>query len=97
MDAAISRLLDLVGESPSPRSLWTLKYEQPDQAITVSSDVGGPDNTIVFPAPSSDLVFDESILERVKAAWQKIMGPDFRSEDFLVFEDRNPVGDDDDE
>jgi hypothetical protein len=40
-------------------------------------------------------VFDESILDSVKTQWKDIVGDD--GGDFLVFEDRNPVGDGEDE
>jgi hypothetical protein len=89
--------VDLVDEDPHPSVLWRLKYEQQVQ----KSRDPGPDSaknsvwTIVFPTPSTDLAFDETILDTVKDAWQKVMGQD--AKDFLVFEDRNPVDEEDDE
>jgi hypothetical protein len=40
-------------------------------------------------------VFEESVLDDVKSQWRDIVGED--GGEFLAFEDRNPVGDDDDE
>jgi hypothetical protein len=71
---ATNRLLQSVGESPSPDILWSLRYQQHN---------------------SLDLVFDESVLDLVKAQWRDIVGEN--GGDFLAFEDRNPVGDDEDE
>jgi hypothetical protein len=44
---------------------------------------------------SLDLVFDESILDDVKSQWREIDGEN--GGEFLMFEDRNPVGGDEDE
>jgi hypothetical protein len=44
---------------------------------------------------SLDLVFDEIVLDDVRSLWREIVGEG--EGEFLVFEDRNPVGDEDDE
>lgn len=76
---------------------WTLKYQQRDQVPESSAPVSSANQIIVFPEVSNDLVFDETMLVNVKEAWQKLMGSEAESEDFLVFEDRNQVGDEEEE
>jgi hypothetical protein len=97
LDEALDRLLKLTNESPHPVALWSLKYEQRGYTLpeTSANLVGEEAKTITFPPLSLDLAFDETVLNTVKEAWQTIMGPD--TQDFLVFEDRNPMGDDDEE
>jgi len=97
LNQAVSRLIALADESLSPQSLWNLRYEHIDQIAPTRVDGATFADTIVFPAPSNDLAFDEAVLDHVKAAWLKIMGDTARGEDFLRFEDRNPVGDEDDD
>lgn len=43
---------------------------------------------MVFPPPSVDLAFDDSILDSVKEMWQRIMGEEVVRGDFLRFDDR---------
>lgn len=91
--AAIAQLLQCVDEPAKPQVLWQLRYQQHCDVLSSSSNIG-EEKSITLPASSVDLAFDENILDSVKAAWQKIT--EGQPQDFLVFEDRNPVGDDDD-
>jgi hypothetical protein len=91
---AIEQLLRCIDEPTKPRVLWQLQYQQRSGAPSSSGGVDG-EKFIALPASSVNLAFDENILDSVKAAWQKITGGE--PQDFLVFEDRNPVGDDDDD
>jgi Rab proteins geranylgeranyltransferase component A len=43
---------------------------------------------MVFPPPSTDLAFDDSILEGVKEMWKWIMGDEVEEDEFLRFEER---------
>ena len=94
LETAVERLLQLVHESTLPEVLWALRYQQHARTLTEASNVQA-DNIIMLPAPSLDLAFDETVLDTVKAAWQKVMGSD--AQDFLKFEDRNPIGEEDDD
>jgi hypothetical protein len=91
---AIEQLLRSINEPAKPRVFWQLQYQQRSGPPSSPSDVNG-EKSIALPASSVDLAFDENILDSAKAAWQKITGG--QPQDFLVFEDRNPVGDDDDD
>jgi Rab proteins geranylgeranyltransferase component A len=43
---------------------------------------------MIFPPPSVDLAFDDSILDSVKEMWKRIMGDEVDEEDFLKFDQR---------
>lgn len=92
--AAIAQVIQSVGEPEKPHILWQLRYQQRCDISSASDDVS-EGKSISLPVSSADLAFDETILDSVKAAWQKITGG--QPQEFLVFEDRNPVGDDDDD
>ncbi|KAE9970369.1 hypothetical protein BLS_004951 [Venturia inaequalis] len=92
--AAIAQVIQSVGEPEKPHILWQLQYQQRCDISSAPDDVG-EGKSISLPVSSADLAFDETILDSVKAAWQKITGG--QPQEFLVFEDRNPVGDDDDD
>jgi hypothetical protein len=51
---------------------------------------------LTFPPGSLDLAFDDALVESVKAVWRKIMGAEADDADFLRFEERENIGDDDD-
>lgn len=91
---AIEQLLQCIDEPAKPQVMWQLQYQQ-HVGVPSSSNNFDDDKSIALPASSVDMAFDENILDSVKAAWQKITGG--QPQDFLVFEDRNPVGDDDDD
>ncbi|GME53044.1 uncharacterized protein LTHEOB_1611 [Neofusicoccum parvum] len=91
LNTAVEALLLDVNETPAPKTLWSLRYEQ-----RASSPPNTTHNSILaFPPPSLDLKFDDTILERVKPMWEKIMGADADPEFFMKFEDRENVDDDD--
>jgi len=87
LEAAVNQLVASTGEQPKPAVLWTLTYEQKTDA-PAAQVVQDPDRPHVlhFQGPSLDSVFDETILDSVKDAWQKITGND--PSEFLVLADR---------
>jgi len=93
----ILRLLRMSREPETPQVLWSLRYQQcsPEHPSADSDQVidSREDSFVTLPSPSLDLVFDETILDTVKSAWERILGAD--TQDFLVFEDRNGMGEDD--
>jgi hypothetical protein len=98
LERAIDLLKSLLGESPPPISLYALKYEQHGVSVIATPDQKqSNERTIVFPQLSNDLAFDESMFDNVRVAWQKIMGPAAKAEEFLKFEDRNSMADEDDD
>lgn len=95
---AIEALLSSADGNTKPDVLWSLQYGQHfgPSATTLPPKPSTADERILeFPASSLDLTFDDSILDRVRDVWQKIVG-DVAGE-FLVFEDREGYGGDDEE
>lgn len=52
-----------------------------------------------FPTPPVSLTFDDATLEPVEQVWGKIIGEQIEDENiqYMVFADREGVGDDDDD
>lgn len=98
LDRAVQELLDALDEEPHPTVLCTLRYTQSGLSaspMTSAVDSSGP--VLQFPPPTLDLVFDDGMLEQVKAMWEKIK-EDGSDSEFLTFEERQEVaaGNDDD-
>ena len=64
--------------------LWRLQYER----CAIVSPVSSLTNSIIFPEPPIDLVFDDGILDSVKVAWKKILGLENGEGEFLKFPPR---------
>ncbi|KAI9863146.1 MAG: Rab proteins geranylgeranyltransferase component A [Trichoglossum hirsutum] len=107
LDKAIESLLGGVGGDISPEVLYQIRYTQtsasplsdkvPQELETPPTTLNTPKNVLLFPSPSLGLVFDDSILERVKMFWGVIVGEsrdEEDGEDFMVFEDREGFGTD---
>ncbi|EKG13753.1 Rab protein geranylgeranyltransferase component A fungi [Macrophomina phaseolina MS6] len=92
LETAIDALLRSVGEDEAPRILWSLRYEQNSQRNAPSTT---HERVFAFPHPSLDLKFDDSMLDRVRLMWEKIMGADADTEYFMKFEYREAIDDDD--
>ena len=50
---------------------------------------------LTFPAISLDLAFDDTLIDRVKAVWGKIMGEQADYAEFLSFTEREHTEEDD--
>jgi RAB protein geranylgeranyltransferase component A len=87
---AVDALLASVEVSPTPGVLWSAQYRQ--NASSGSEILPANSKQVIsFPPPSLDLAFDDTILDNVKAVWQKIVGED--GGEFLVFQDREQYDD----
>lgn len=95
LDEAVNLLLHSISEGSPPRELWRLRYQQTTSSKEGSaapaedgnSSLSRPNRqTIVFPTPSADPVFDDSILPVVKQVWCEILGSE--AKDFLDFPER---------
>ncbi|KAF2499262.1 rab geranylgeranyl transferase escort protein-like protein [Lophium mytilinum] len=99
LERAVQALLSSKNLQPQPIVLWSLRYEQTSQITqhkesAASARTASPDERIlVFPPTSLDLAWDDSVLDQVKGVWRSIMGDD--GGEFMVFEDREGVGADD--
>ena len=91
LQKATEALLSAVDASPRPTVLWSVRYEQQPSSGFETLPTG--DHVLSFPPPSLDLAFDDTVLDNVKAVWQKIAGDD--AGEFLVFQEREAYADDD--
>lgn len=93
LNVAVDTLLKSVDISPPPSVLWSTRYAQRPSSGTESLPANTGGHILQFPPPSLDLAFDDTMFERVKDVWAKIMGD--AAGDFLVFQDREVYDDDD--
>ncbi|KAI1801683.1 GDP dissociation inhibitor-domain-containing protein [Daldinia bambusicola] len=84
-------------KGPAPVPLYKLWYEQTLSAREPSVATNGETRSFAFPSPSLSLAFDDGCLGPVKEAWKLVMGDDALETEYMVFEDREGVGDDDDD
>ena len=100
LESTTQKLLGAVGEEPRPDVLWSLRYSQQKSSVEdYIRHVGEvkpliPSNVLLLSEPSTDLVFDDRILECVRTTWQKVTG---ESEGFMHFQDREIGAYDDDD
>ena len=86
-------LLQGVDEGKVPEVLWKMQFTQ--QARTSSQPSlaeGTNEHVIMLPPLSTDVVFEDSVLESVRTAWQQITGES--EEAFMKFEAREGAGED---
>ncbi|KAF7592095.1 Rab proteins geranylgeranyltransferase component A [Aspergillus hancockii] len=97
IENAVHRLLQTTADQ-SAMILWSMRYTQ----LGLASSDAHPSrlehplpNTICFPPPSLDLAFDDAIIDRVRDAWKLIMGEEANDHEFMDFEDREGVYEED--
>ncbi|CAJ2503975.1 Uu.00g113690.m01.CDS01 [Anthostomella pinea] len=99
--AALDALLKAVaaGSAEPATCLYKLQYEQSLSTRESLRTTRGKSSTFKFPSPSLSLALDDTGLDAVKDAWSLIMGDDADSDDteYMVFQDREGVGDDNDD
>lgn len=86
-----------------PKVLWRMQYLQTTSSLPQKplDPPSGSDGVITLQSLPQDLVFDDRVLDDVKAAWNAILGVDKEAdeanEEFMVFEAREGVafGEDD--
>lgn len=105
LESTITALLQVApiteegGGPAAPSCLYQLYYEQQSSRSSPTAPASQPESQYLdFPTPSVSLTFDDTTLEPVRQAWARIMGHPAEDDDvqFMVFEDREGVGDDDD-
>lgn len=78
-----------------PQCLYQLYYEQKSGADSTVTSEG---RILNFPIPPVSLTFEDETLEPVHQVWQKVM-PEIAEDEniqYMIFADREGVGDDDD-
>jgi hypothetical protein len=89
---AVDALLASVEVASPLNVLWSIEYQHRPTSGTEELPTDTDDHILRFPPPSMDLAFDDTIFERVKVVWERIMGSD--AGEFLVFQDREVYDDD---
>ncbi|KAJ8132206.1 hypothetical protein O1611_g1416 [Lasiodiplodia mahajangana] len=95
LDIALTALLQAV--TPTAAILYKLYYEQ---AISIRQSLvtsQGGASVFEFPSPSLGLAFEDEILDLVQEAWKLVMKHEASDDLFMKFEDREGMGDDDDD
>lgn len=90
---AVSNLLQGIGEQTVPQVLWGIHYLQ--YYAATEDALSPPSNVVHLQSLSPDLAFDDSTLDNVKSAWQRIT--EAGQESFLKFESREGTMEEDDE
>lgn len=79
--------------------LWSLEYTK-QYTVPVSptsragkSPSGSSSQLILLPDLSPNLILDDSLLDNIKDAWERIVGEE-KGDGFMVFEDRERLSDD---
>ncbi|XXH02389.1 R8 protein [Hypoxylon texense] len=99
LESALSDLLAAVPLSDgqtAPACLYKLQYDQSLSARVASVTERGSVSTFAFPSPSLSLAFDDGCLDTVRDAWKLVVGDDAPEDEYMVFQDREGVADDDD-
>lgn len=95
LESAVARLLQ--AEGPQATVLWSLRYSQLGRLsngdIPPTLSEHSP-HVHSFPPPNLDLAFEDETVGLVKEAWQKLMGDEARSDEFMTFDDRDGASDD---
>ncbi|KAK2841565.1 hypothetical protein FQN49_006133 [Arthroderma sp. PD_2] len=80
--------------------IWSAHFTQlvrlEDEKVTGENLKGTSDQTFVFPAPALDLAFEDALLDQVKEVWKAIMGSEANENEFLKFNDREGMADEED-
>lgn len=76
-----------------PTVLWSVQYEQHSGSAPITAPSDTNEHILNFPPTPMDPAFDDAVLDNVREVWKKIMGNE--AGDFLVFEDREVVDEDD--
>ncbi|OTA62764.1 rab protein geranylgeranyltransferase component A [Hypoxylon sp. EC38] len=97
LESALDALLAAANPTDSPKlvCLYKLQYEQSLSDRKPTSTTHGSVSTFAFPSPSHNLAFDDGCLEAVKDAWKLVMGGEASEDEYMVFQDREGVGDED--
>ncbi|KAK1999799.1 rab protein geranylgeranyltransferase component A [Colletotrichum falcatum] len=95
LEKALASLLSALGEGDGrPQVIYRVAYEQ----ARAASSSAGADASDVLPGLPLDLAFSDAALEPVREAWTKLAGPGADDPDtqYMKFEDREGVDDEDD-
>lgn len=99
LSKAVQKFLATILENPQPEVLWNLEYTKQYTVPCLPTSKAGksppsPSSPIILlPDLSPNLVVDDSLLDNIRDAWERIVGEE-KGDGFMVFEDREGLSDD---
>lgn len=96
---AVQKFLAAIPEDPQPEVLWSFEYTKQYTVPVLptsragKSPSGSSSQVILLPDLSPNLILDDSLLDNIKDAWERIVGEE-QGDGFMVFEDRERLSDD---
>lgn len=96
---AVQKFLATIPEDPQPEVLWSLEYTKQYTVPGLPTSragkypSGSSSQLILLPDLSPNLIVDDSLLDNIKDAWERIVGEE-KGDGFMVFEDREGLSDD---
>ena len=103
LQTAVNRLIDTIKEAPTATALWYMHYDQKCEPPATTDDYDANikcedlsnDHILRLPDLAPGLALDDDVLKHVQAAYHRIVGDEGAA--FMIFEDREGTGDDDNE
>ncbi|KAI1365402.1 rab protein geranylgeranyltransferase component A [Xylaria arbuscula] len=95
LDLALTALLQATTDGTDV--LYKLYYEQATSSRHPLTTPQGSATVFEFPSPSLSLAFDDGSLDAVQEAWKLVMKDEAAENAFMQFEDREGMGNDDDD
>lgn len=99
LKSAITSLVSTAGNESAAQAVWSMSFVRDESATgytpdhPLQQDPSG--KVLVFPQRTHDIAFDDTILDGVKAAWERVLGDRSAEYDFLRFEARRDENEDD--
>ncbi|KAK5090032.1 Rab proteins geranylgeranyltransferase component A [Lithohypha guttulata] len=99
LETAVKKIISTANSNENATILWQMNYvrqEAKSRDVSNSTTLGDSDsNIIIFPERPHDLTLEDTILDDVKSAWEKILGSRSTEYDFLRFEERRDTEEED--
>ena len=103
LQSAVNRLVNGTKEEPPATALWYMHYDQKYEPPVTTDDYDANikcedlsnDHILRLPKLAPGLALEDDVLKHVQAAYNTIVGEEGAA--FMIFEDREGTGDDDNE
>ena len=101
LQTAVNRLIDSITEEPPATALWYMHYDQQYEPPAMTDDYDANikcedlanDHILRLPDLQPGLALEDDVLKHVQAVYNNIVGDEGAA--FMIFEDREGTGDDD--
>ena len=103
LQTAVNKLMDIIKEEPPATVLWYIHYDQKYDPLATTDDYDANikcedlfnDHVLRLPDLAPGLALEDDVLKHVQTACNRIVGDEGAA--FMIFEDREGTGDDDNE